>query len=208
MFSGTFHYIFHIQFQSVFHTVNTLVLRTMVHKCPLDILHSGDQKHISHKQCQLHKSLHNCDQKLRRAYLADQTGKYVRQKHKSCHRHNHGNSYSHIKQPFKLPVFFSFLRGTLLFSKLLIPSGSFFIFLISCDLCRIHQAFRSNHKRIHKTYHTTNDGFLQKPMISEDTFIVLYFQLDLLIRTAHCNRIFILVAHHDAFHDCLATNIR
>ena len=40
------------------HTVDTFVLRTVIHKCPLDILHSGDQEHISHKQCQLHKGFH------------------------------------------------------------------------------------------------------------------------------------------------------
>ena len=107
-----------------------------------------------------------------------------------------------------LLILFGFLCKTLFFCKLLILPGCFLIFLVSCDLRRIHQAFRAYHKRIHKAYHTTDDRFLQKCVISEDTFIILYLQLDLLVRAAHCDRIFVLVAHHDAFHDRLSADIR
>ena len=190
------------------HTVDTFVLRTVIHKCPLDILHSGDQEHISHKQCQLHKGFHYGDQKFRSTYPSDQTGQYIRKKHKSSHRNHHGDSYRNVKKPLELLILFGFLCRTLFFCKLLILPGCFLIFLVSCDLRRIHQAFRAYHKRIHKAYHTTDDRFLQKCVISEDTFIILYLQLDLLVRAAHCDRIFVLVAHHDAFHDRLSADIR
>ena len=38
MLFGTFSDIFHIQFQSMLDTVDTLVFRSMIHKCPLDVL--------------------------------------------------------------------------------------------------------------------------------------------------------------------------
>ena len=205
---GTLQHVLHSQWQSVFHTVDTFMFRTVIHKCSLDILHSGDQEHISHKQCQLYKSFYYSNQEFRSPYLADQTGQYIRKKHKSSHRYYHRNSYRNVKKPLELLIFFGFLCGTLLFCKLLILLRGFFIFLITCDLRRVHQAFRTYHKRIHKTYHTTDDGLLQKRMVSEGTFIVFYFQLDLLVRTAHCDRIFVLVAHHDAFHHGLSANIR
>ena len=47
--SGTLHNVSDIQRLSAFDTVNAFMFCPMVHECSLNILHSGDQKHISHK---------------------------------------------------------------------------------------------------------------------------------------------------------------
>ena len=67
---------------SMFHAVNALMLCSMIHKCSLNILHSGNQKHISHKQCKLYKCLNYCNCKFRSANPSAKTCKGVWQQHK------------------------------------------------------------------------------------------------------------------------------
>ena len=204
----TFQDIFNSQRHSMFHTIDAFMFCPVIHKCPLDILHPGDQKHISHEQCQFHKGLHNRHRKLRCSHLTDQAGQRIGKQHKRSYRHNNRKSYRHIKQPLKLPVFFFFFCGTFFFCKMSILSGHFFIFLISCDLRRIHQTFGSHHKRIHEAYYSTDNRFLQKLTVSEYTLVIFHFQFDLSVRTAYPDGILILVTHHNAFHHCLSANIR
>ena len=49
MLSGTCHDILYGKRQSMFHAVNTFVFCAVIHESSLNILHSGNQKHVSHK---------------------------------------------------------------------------------------------------------------------------------------------------------------
>ena len=96
MLFGTFSDIFHIQHHTVLNAVDAFMFCTVVHECTLDILHPGDQQHISHKQCQLHKCFHDRYHKLGSSYFPAQAGKRIGKKHKRCNRHNNGNCYCYI----------------------------------------------------------------------------------------------------------------
>ena len=96
MLSGACQYILHCKRKTMLHTINTLVLCPMIHKGSLDVLHSGNEKHISHKQCQLYKSLHNGHHKLRSSHLATKTGQCIRQKHESRNGYYNRNCYCNI----------------------------------------------------------------------------------------------------------------
>ena len=76
--SGTGHDIFYRQIHSVFHTVDTFMLCTVVHKCSLNIFHSGNQKHISQEKRKLHECFGYCYTKLRDSNLTKQTGQCIR----------------------------------------------------------------------------------------------------------------------------------
>ena len=62
--SGTGHNVLNRKRKSVFHTVDTFMLCTVVHKCSLNIFHSGNQKHISQEKRELHECFGYCYAKL------------------------------------------------------------------------------------------------------------------------------------------------
>lgn len=78
---GAFHNIFHRKRHSMFHTVNTLMLSSMIHKYPLDILHFGNQKKITQKQTNPYCCLCYGNHSLCCPYLLQKTGNEIRQYH-------------------------------------------------------------------------------------------------------------------------------
>ena len=63
MLLGTASYMIHRQRQSMLHTVDTLVLRTMIHIRPPDILHKRNQSNIRDKNSDSQQSLDQRNQK-------------------------------------------------------------------------------------------------------------------------------------------------
>ena len=189
------------------HTVNAFMLRSMIHECPLDILHSGDQEHISQKQCQFHKSLRHSHSKFRSSDLTEKACQCIRKQHKSRYGDNNGNRNRYVQKPLELLCFLLFLGRKFFLRKFRILCCFFLVLLVSGNLCRVHEALGSDYKSVHKADHTTNDRFLKERSLAEGALVILNLQFYFFIRTAYCNCIFVLVAHHDAFHYRLSADI-
>ena len=198
--SRAFHHILHIQFQSVFHTVDTLMFRSVVHKYPLDIFHSGNQHQISEKQDHTHACFRNGNQSLRCCHMSQKVCQKIRQHDKQSNGKYHGKCHRSVHQPF---FFFFFLFFCLFFFGF---SGIFLFFVLD-KACRVHQTLDPHNQRFKKRSHTPENRQFPNATVFCPALVWLHLHLDLTVRLSDTNGILISTAHHDTFHDGLTTYI-
>ena len=189
MLSGTNPYILHRQRQPVFNTVNALVLRTVVHKSPLDILHPGNQQHIQNKDSNPHKSFDYGAHTVRRDVFFQQRRQEVREHHEDSHCQYKGKCHRHPhQQAFLLFLLLGFLLCHLLPFFLLEKTGG------------IGQRLHPENHGIDKIKDTPDERNLSQLLPSVDNALIrLLAYKDFSVRLTDCHGIIILMLHHDSF---------
>ena len=188
MLSRTFPYILHRKRQPMFNTVDTLMLRTVVHKCSLNILHSGNQQNIHNKNSNPDNTFYHGSKMIRRNNRFHKCRQKIRQYHKDCNCCNNGKGNRSCHH-----------QVLLLFFLFQIFSGKLFFFFLFVKTRRKSQRLDSKYHGINKIKNPPDKrNRSQFFPIAGNTVKRLCLNKDLSVRFSDSHSITILILHHDS----------
>ena len=156
MLPGALSYVFHGKRESMLHTVDALVLRSVVLEHPLDILHQRDQQHIADEQKQADRSLDHRKHRVRHDDIAQKSRREIGQHHKDRHRHHNGKgdgeTHHYLFRPFPEQLLDHRIRLGGLRLLLVIKAGG------------KGQTLHSQNQRIDKADHAADNGDLPQAL--------------------------------------------
>ena len=190
--------IVHGKRPSLFNTIDTLVLCTVILVKPVNILHQADSHNINEKDQNSDHTLDNCQKGSIPHILCEKGRQKIRQKNENTdcksHRDHRGNSHQNT-----LALSAGHFIQCLVKLRL---SG----FLILVKGCRIVECLHAKPKGINKIKHTSDKRNLRDLFPLETSLKYTDVHFDLSIRFTDCHCVVILVLHHDTFQNSLTTD--
>ena len=191
--------VLNCQRKTCFVASDGLVLRAVIGKYPLHILHAGHKEHICHKNTHAHRTLNEVQHQIIVHPTVQKTnddhGQHKKQQYRQAQTEKDSDTKDHLLK--------SFIAKLLFQPK--IEFGRFFLLqTLRRQICRTHQCLNTHHLGI-KEVHSAAD---QRPGCKRVYGAYLPcsdLKLDL-IAGAHSYCVLFRAAHHNAFNQCLTAN--
>ena len=181
------------------HAVNALVLRSVVHKRPPDILHTGNKLNIGNENKNADYALQHCHQAFRLNHAGKQPCDKKRKQHENPDSHdkrqNHDESHQGALQllpqhPVQKLLYLSRLR----------------ILVVLKEAGGIGQRLHTHNHGIRKAEYASDKGQGEQLHLLGNADIQIPFNLYFLVRFPDCHRIIVPVHHHDPLDDSLSSD--